>query len=149
MAALAGGSQAALAQKPPAKTDGVYDFKSAPHTGTLAVKTARGGLLFDVSTVSPKGATCTARGKALGGTALTFKDGEAGFRLKLDHDRTQITLSGLIGRVSETPFCGLGAMLTGVYKRSGALDAKTAAELVLLDKPAGSLAATPAAAKPK
>jgi hypothetical protein len=125
----------AIAQKAPVRPDGIYDFKAAPHSGTLAVKTTKGGLLFEVMTASPKGATCEARGKAIGGTVLTFKEEEAGFRLRIDGDRAQITISGLLGRVSDAPFCGLGGLLTGVYKRSGPLDATRAAELSRLDKP--------------
>ena len=139
------------AQKFSARINGIYDFSTAPHTGSLSVKAIKGGVLFDLSTVSPKGTTCAASGKALGGTVLTFRDattrdgdGEvAGFRLKIERD--QITISGLLGRVSEAPFCGLGALLTGVYKRRGPLDAKTAASLVALervtDKPSAPAAA--------
>ena len=121
------------AQKFVERIDGVYMFAAAPHTGTLAVKDIKSGLLFEVTTVSPKGATCEARGQSAGGKVSTFRAGEAGFRLTVG--RGQITISGLLGRVSEQPFCGLGAMLTGVYNRSGPLDAKTAAALKDLKTP--------------
>ena len=133
LAMTVGVAGSAFAQKASVRPDGLYDFKAAPHTGVLAVKSTKGGLLLVVSTVSPKGATCAATGKAVGGTVLTFREGEAGFRLRIERD--QITISGLLGRVSETAFCGLGALLTGVYQRTGPLDATTAAELVQLEKP--------------
>ena len=141
----------AHAQKSSARIDGVYDFSTTPHTGSLALKGIKGGVLFDLSTVSPKGTTCAASGKALGGTVLTFRDattlagdGEvAGFRMKIERD--QITISGLLGRVSDAPFCGLGAMLTGVYKRRGPLDAKTTASLVALEKGPDKASAPPSA----
>lgn len=139
---LVGLSGSALAQKAPGRADGLYDFKTAPHTGQLAVKTIKGGLVFDLTTVSPKGATCAASGRAIGGSHLTFRvsetgaDKEAGFRLRIDRDRQQIIVSGLMARVSETPFCGLGAMLTGVYKRRGPLDPATAATLTALERAA-------------
>jgi hypothetical protein len=126
----------AVAQKAPNRIDGVYDFKTAPHTGRLAIRSIKGGVVFEVTTVSPKGATCDARGRAVGGTVLTFREDDAGFRLKIDRDA--ITISGLLGRVADQTFCGLGAMLTGVYKRTGPLDTKTAASLSGIDKPVGA-----------
>ena len=123
----------AAAQKAPSRIDGLYDFQAKPHTGTLAVKSIKGGVIFDVMTASPKGATCEASGKAIGGSVLTFREDEAGFRLTIQRD--QITISGLLGRVSETRFCGLNALLTGVYKRRGPLDAEAAAILAAIEMP--------------
>jgi hypothetical protein len=136
----------AAAQKAPARIDGLYEFQAKPHTGTLAVKSIKGGVIFDLTTVSPKGATCTASGKATGGSILTFREeagGEpdAGFRLTILRD--QITISGLLGRVSETSFCGLNALLTGVYKRRGPLDAEAAAVLAAIETPPKSKPAPP------
>jgi hypothetical protein len=130
------------AQKGPSRIDGLYDFRSKPHTGTLAVKSVKGGLVFNVTTASPKGATCEASGKAIGGSVLTFRDEDAGFRLTIQHDL--ITISGLLGRVSETSFCGLNALLTGVYKRRGPLDNKAAATLAAIETSPKSRPAFPA-----
>lgn len=131
----------AQGQKFAEPVDGIYDFTAAPHTGTLAIKSAKGGLLFEIMTASPKGTTCEARGKATGGRTLTFREGDAGFRLHVEG--VDIRISGLIGQVSDTTFCGLGARLTGVYKkRSGRLDAKTAAALAQLEKPSMAKAPT-------
>ena len=130
-----------LAQKAPARLDGVYAFQSKPHTGSLAVKSTRGGVLFDLSTTSPKGATCSASGKAVGGDVMTFRQDDAGFRLTVSRD--QITISGLLGRVSETPFCGLNGLLTGVYKRRGSLDTETMAALSAIEKAAAQPGAAP------
>jgi hypothetical protein len=143
--AMSASRASAAAQKTPARLDGLYDFQAKPHTGTLAVKSVKGGIVFDVTTVSPKGATCSASGKAIGGNVLTFREEEAGFRLTILRD--QITISGLLGRVSETPFCGLNALVTGVYKRRGALDAETAALLAAIEKPPPRPTAAPPSAK--
>ena len=126
----------ASAQKFPSRVDGLYEFQAKPRTGTLSVKSVKGGLLFALTTVSPKGATCAASGMAIGGSVATFREKEAGFRLTIQRD--QITISGLLGRVSETPFCGLNGMLTGVYKRRGPLDAEAAAILASIDEPAAA-----------
>ena len=74
---------------------------------------------------------------------MTFRQSDAGiaaapagFRLRLDRDRDQIVISGLMARVSETSFCGLGGMLTGVYKQRGPLDGATSAALTALEKAA-------------
>ena len=136
----------AAAQKVPSRVDGLYDFQAKPHTGTLAVKSVKGGVIFDVTTVSPKGATCAASGKAIGGSVLTFRDEDAGFRLTIKQD--QITISGLLARVSETSFCGLNALLTGVYKRRGPLDKEAAAILAAIEKPPAAVPASPAGPQP-
>ncbi len=144
--AVAASHAPAAAQKALSRIDGLYDFQSKPHTGTLAVRSIKGGVIFDVTTVSPKGATCAASGTAIGGSVLTFRQEEAGFRLTIQRD--QITISGLLGRVSETPFCGLNALLTGVYKRRGPLDAEATAVLAAIDRPPKVVPPTPASPTP-
>lgn len=132
LVAVLAGAPLATAQKAAPRVDGLYEFTAKGFTGTLAVRSVKGGLLFVVETVSPKGATCSASGRATGGSALTFRHDNAGFRLLLQRD--QITISGLLGRVSDAAFCGLNGMLTGVYRNRGPLDAAAASSLSALDK---------------
>lgn len=126
------GALPATAQKASLRIDGLYAFQVKAFTGTLAIKAIKGGAVFDLATVSPKGTTCSASGKALGGQVMTFRRGEAGFRLTVLRD--QITIGGLLGRVSETSFCGLNGLLTGPYKRRGPLDADAQAALAALER---------------
>lgn len=132
--AILGGAPHAAAQKSSLRVDGLYGFSAKGFTGTLAIKAIKGGALFAVETVAPKGATCSASGRASGGSTLTYRHGDGGFRLLLQPG--QITISGLLGRVSDTPFCGLNGMLTGVYRARGPLDAAAESSLAALEKAA-------------
>ena len=130
----------ASAQRGTVRPDGVYDFRPLPaaararHNGTLAVRSVKGGIVFDLTTVSPKGTTCSASGLALGGSVLTFRDAEDGFRLTVEAGR--ITVGGLIGQVSQAKFCGLGARLTGLYVRRSGLDKEAISRLAEVEKAA-------------
>ena len=144
LAAIAGPATPAMAQRVATRPDGIYALRAprtgpaAGHSGTLAVRRLKGGVAFDLSTVSSKGTTCAASGVALGGSVLSFRDGQNGFRLTIDARSapTRIVVGGLPGRVSETKFCGLGASLTGLYVRTGDLDPTTVATLATAAKAA-------------